>query len=227
MYKNKGYIGNSRSVRSYAAIEDFEVPLCMFKKDLFNEFLSSYNSWNETNDYVLDDIEVIDDIYPDDIEFLKHISVAEWKYIANICGASSWHHTGKYFAKTDHYNLLQLSIEILKRKGTFKEEYKEYLKNKSSEQQNNFSFGVIKVQCWGGTKRYPQMLGYDTKAGIVDGNWLYYLDGNTISKLKVNSNKVEFFKTYNSYEELIEEHKEFSGTKRKFNKIVKERLNKK
>ena len=94
MFGNRGYIGSSRSVRSYNAIEDFEVPLSMFKKELIEQFLATYKKWNEVNDYKLDDIIVINDIHPDDITFLKQISISEWKFIANTCGASSWNHTG-------------------------------------------------------------------------------------------------------------------------------------
>ena len=227
MFGNEGYIGNSRSVRSYIAIEDFEVPLSMFKKDLIREFLSTYEKWDEVNDYKLDNIIVINDIHPDDIEFLKQISVSEWKFVAKTCEASSWHHTGKYFKKTDHYSLLQLSIEILKRKDILKDEYKEYKEKCIASQREiseNLSFGVIKVQNWGGTRKHPKLLGYLTRAGIVKGDWLYYLDENgKLSKYKKHSNKVEYFKSYNSYEELIKEHKQFKGRKRMFNKIIKEK----
>lgn len=82
---------------------------------------------------------------------------------------------------------------------------------------------VSKVQVWGGSRKHPKMLGYEEVAGIVIGEWFYYLfsNGNDVGRYKINGNKVEWINKYNSYLELVNEHKNYKNKKRMFNKLIK------
>src|SRR5690554_4486943 len=142
--RNSGYVGHSRSVRSYNAIEGYEVPLTMIKRDLVDEFLEDNK-----------------EEFKNDLEFLKSVSVAKWKYVAKTMPATSWHHTSKHFNKTNHYDLLEVAEEIIERKQTLDKDYKEYMEEKKKN-NSDVEYGVIKVQIWGGTRRYPKVVGYDT-----------------------------------------------------------------
>lgn len=211
MYGNSGYVGFSRSVRSERAISDFEVPLSMIKKDLLHEFL-------RCNDGV--------GLEEEDISLLEKISVSRWKAIAKeVVGASSWHHTGKLFKETDHYSLdlvAEKMIELgVERINTI---YSEYLQEKKEkEQQKNFKYGVIKVQVWGGTRKRPTIVGYDTRPGIIIGDWLYYYGWGKISKYSTSANRVEYVNEYDTYAELVKNNKEFKGKRKELNDILRDR----
>lgn len=199
--KNSGYVGASRSVRSAYAIDNYEVPITMINRNLIDKFLK------ENQEELINDLEI-----------LKPLSIAKWKYVCRTMPATSWHHTSKHFNKTSHYDLNEVAEEIIKRKATLEKDYKEHLKEKKKK-KSDVEYGVIKVQVWGGTRRYPKVVGYDTQAGIIVGDWLYYQGG----KYKTNANKVEWLKKYNSYSDLVKKHPEYKGTVKKFNKLIKER----
>lgn len=50
--------------------------------------------------------------------------------------------------------------------------------------------GEITVQVWGGTRKHPKIIGYDTKKGVVKGDFLYF-DGG---RYKITAHKVVSFK---------------------------------
>lgn len=50
--------------------------------------------------------------------------------------------------------------------------------------------GEITVQVWGGTRKHPKIIGYDTQKGIVKGDFLYF-DGG---RYKITAHKVVSFK---------------------------------
>lgn len=210
MYGNSGYVGFSRSVRSERAISDFEVPLSMIKKDLLHEFLRCNDGMG---------------LEEEDISLLEKISVSRWRVIAKVVGASSWHHTGKLFKETDHYSLdlvaekmLELGVERI---NTI---YSEYLQEKKEkEQQKKFRYGVIKVQVWGGTRKRPTIVGYDTRPGIIIGDWLYYYGWGKISKYSTSANRVEYVNEYDTYAELVKNNKEFKGKRKELNDILRDR----
>lgn len=206
---NKGYVGYSRSVRSQSAIEDFEMPLSLMKKAVIQDFL----------------MEVKEDFSPEELIFLKDLSVAKWKYVAKFhANASSWHHTGQFFNETDHYDLLTVANKIIDLKYELNDLYQEH---KAEKQNIDMQFGVINVEVWGGSRRSPRLLGDETVAGIVINDWLYYkLDHDKDSstfRFKTMANKVIWFKEYDTYEDLVKHHKTYKNTKRVFNKIIKEK----
>lgn len=213
MFGNNGYDGYSRSIRSAEAIESFEVPLSMINKELINTFLDEYES----------------DFTEDNFNFLKKLSVSKWKYIAKCkTYPSSWHHTGSYFNKTDHYSLSTVAEKILEYKDSIDEEYSYYIKGENNK--ITFKYGVINVEVWGGTRKHPRIVGYDEVSGIIIGDWLYFKNNHSIkgstSKYKTTANKVKWIKVYNSYDDLILHHKEYKNTKRVFNSLIKEKISK-
>ena len=66
---------------------NFEIPLSLFKKSLINDFLSTGTFTEE------------------ELNKLKKVSVAKWKFAANQISASSCNRSGKYRRVTYYYNL--------------------------------------------------------------------------------------------------------------------------
>lgn len=208
---NSGYVGASRSVRSQEAINSFEVPISMINKSLIDNFI----------------VDAKDDFSKDELEYLKTISTLKWKYVAKEkTHPSSWHHTSKYFNKTNHYSLIDIAEKIIESKNTLDKEYEAYQQDQKKEKEN-IKYGVIKVQVWGGSRRSPKLEGYKEAAGIIKGDWLYYkynhLETGSVYKYKTTANKTEWIKEYNSYSELVENHKEYENTEKVFNKLILEK----
>lgn len=209
---NNGYIGYSRSVRSEEAIGSFEIPLSMFNKNTIQKFLEE-NRQEFT-------------IY--EIEILGALSIAKWKYVAEYQEeATSWHHTGKFFNKTNHYDLLKVALKILELSNDLNDMYQKYLSDKQDlANETPHRFGVIEVQVWGGSRKRPKLLGTERFIGICYKNWFFYRDGNflesKIRKFNPNGNRVVSLKTYDSYVELVNNHKEYKNHKKFFNQLIKE-----
>lgn len=211
--QNKGYVGDSRSVRSQEAIESYEVPISMINKALIDDFLFDYE----------------DDFSSETLKFLKTLTVAKWKYIAKEkVPASSWHHTSAYYNQTHHYDLHTIAEEIIRVKDTLDEDYKTY-KQEQNRPVSNVQFAVMKVQVWGGTRKRPKLEGYEEVTGIIIGDWLYFKENHDkradTKKYKCIANKVESLKKYESYDDLIKQHKQYKSTKRIFNQIISEKMN--
>ena len=208
---NSGYVGASRSVRSQEAIESYEVPVSMINRTLIEDFL------NESEEY----------FSKADLNYLEKVSVSKWKYIAKErILASSWHHTGSYFNETNHYDLNAIAEKILDIKGTLDEEYKAYQESQKKE-GTDVKYGVIKVQVWGGSRKRPRLEGHEEIAGIVIGDWLFYKNNHSINgyvgKFKITANKVEWLKEYDSYANLVKNHKDYKNSKKVFNVLIKEK----
>lgn len=189
-----GYINYSRSERSQEAIQDFEVPLSMINKNLIEAFLSDNN-------------------YED-----PGVSVSVWKFAAHLVGPSSWHHTSSYYNKTDHFSLHRVYIILAEEKSRITELYQ---LSKKQNKKINFTYGVMQVQVWGGSRNHPRLIGSQTVAGIIINDWLYYLDCSLIGKYKITANKVISLARFDDLPALLEKHPEFEDTN--FNKIIKEK----
>jgi len=117
-YRNSGYIGYSRSVRSQRAVNDYEVPMSMISRSFIDEFLDTYE----------------DDFTPEELNQLRKTSVTKWKYAAKErVSSSSWHHTSKFFNKTDHYSLSGIAEVILSLGESLDAEYKAYQESKRTD----------------------------------------------------------------------------------------------
>ena len=86
---SRGYVGWSRSVRSEKAIENFEVPKKMINRDLLSLAIATAKDRYDLTDQ--------------DVTNLEKIPVYVW----SMMKPSRWHHTVKYFKKTDNYYLLR------------------------------------------------------------------------------------------------------------------------
>ena len=207
---NRGYVGYSRSVRSQEAIENYEMPLSMIRKAEIESFLNDYE----------------EDFNENDLKFLGKLTVAKWKYVAKEhTPRASWHHTSLYFNETDQYDLMDIANKAIEIKDEIDALYKEY---RNKENEIDATFGVIEVEIWGGSRRRPRLEGHETIAGIIIGNWLYSKsnhdkDGYT-NRNKINANKVVWKKEYDSYDKLVENHREYKNTKRVFNNLIKEKI---
>ncbi|WP_271005722.1 hypothetical protein [Listeria seeligeri] len=198
-----GYIGTKRSNNSQFAIENYEVPLNHFNKDIIQTFI------NENEEY----------------ESLRTATVKFWKYVAERIGSTSWHHTGSYFNETNHYSLSTVAEELLENEAKWEEKYKAYLEGeKESNATENIFLSVINVQIWGGTKKHPKIVGYEKVMGVIKGDWLYAVSQAEQNKYKLSANKVEAQTNFplERYNELVKKYPDFKAQKRAINKKVKE-----
>lgn len=163
---------------------------------------------------------------------LKGLSVAKWKYLAKEhVRRSSWHHTSTFFNETDHYDLVEVAEKAIElfREGELETQYSEHLKDLKAEKkelESNVSYGVMEVQVWGGSRKRPVLMGTETMAGVIKGDWLYSKELHTkegeINRNKTNANKVLQLDKYDSYKQLVKEHEEFKGSVTVFNALKKE-----
>jgi len=199
---NSGYVGFSRSVRSAEAVASYEVPISLINKSLIKDYLNQEEEIKESEK-----------------QSLSNMPVGLWKYVAKMVGPSSWHHTGSMFKETDHYSLSEIAEELTENKEIVSQ-YKAYCASKkATKKDTDIIFAVIKVEEWGGSRKHPVLEGYDEVAGILKGDWVYHRFG----KYKASARKVVSLKKYNSYAELVKANKEYKGTKKEFNALIKER----
>lgn len=196
---NSGYVGSGRSVRSRMAIDDFEVPLSMITKSEVSQFIYENQEYAE----------------------LSNLKISLWKYTAGIVGASSWHHTGKYFAKTDHYSIIEIADYLKKNISTIETDYKEYkqrIKEEKQEEKSDFKYIMLNSNAWSGSRRHSKIVDKVNDFGILIGNNAYDINGY---RHNIYANRVNNFKTFNSYAELVKAYPEIKGTVKKFNNVIK------
>ena len=217
LFNNRGYVGQSRSVRSQEAIEEHEVPLNQITRDLINEVIEE-----------LVDEETID---KEQENWLKAIPVYVWKAQC----PTSWHHTGKYYHETYHYDLPLYAEEFIDNPEIVDESVKDHKRELSERRQAllnestepEYEVYYYSKDIWGGTRRHPKIVDIEHGYGVAkkessrlypvsvsDEDWpnnsYYSIDGNYIT-----------VKQYSGYLELVAEHTEFKGTKRELNKVLK------
>ena len=203
---NKGYVGYQRSVRSQMAIESFEMPLSMIKKDVIQEFI------RQNEEY----------------ESLKKVPVIIWKYVAKMIGSDSWHHTSSYYNKTDHYSLFSIADYLLEHDiDEIKDSYQAEKEEKQAEKNqelNDIKLAVATVQQWGGSRRHPHLMGTQQVLGVKKGDWLYTISDSDQDKYNLYARKVESFDTFklNDYQsKLVKKYPGFKSMKRQINRMVK------
>lgn len=145
--KNRGYIGASRSVRSFESIESYEVPKSHITMNLINEC---------AND-----------------EQLKKIKQLTLSVFKEWISPSSWHHTGSYFNETDHFDLISSLLELEALTDEQITQIKDKFKNTHQKKKNdNIEYGVAEVQIWGGSRNRPKLIGTEVVTGTIKGDWL-------------------------------------------------------
>ena len=189
-----GYINYSRSERSQIAIDNYEIPLSLFNKYYIGEFLEDVGA----------------EMYSeDDIKMLSKLSIVKWKFVAGYVGASSWHHTGKLYKKTDHYSLESIADRIVAEGiEEIDRRYKIYLDNrkevklKEQEAREKIVVGYVIKQVWGGSRRHPRYLGTEKIEGVIIGDWLHYYDYGH-KKCNLYGNSIESYKVLGEYKNVI------------------------
>lgn len=205
---NSGYVGYSRSVRSKAAIDCDEMPISLITPSIVEEFIEEQYS----ND-------------KDEFEFLKKTKCCHWKYVAKECtGASSWHHTGKYFMETNHYSLYDIAEYILENKESVFKDYADYKKSKQDEREkikNTYVYATAKKNVWGGTRSRPLIIDIDNLVGLIKGDWLYDIDGY---RHKLSGKNLFDLKYWNSYDEFLLNNPELKDVSEKDLKKIAEKF---
>lgn len=173
-----GYIRQSRSVNSMNAIEDYEVPMSMISKSLIDDLKTE----EDVSSYDIDD-KVFD------------LPVNIWKFGADKTGASSWHHTGKYFNCTLHYNLYEVAEYLTTEYNGIRRQFKAYrdsLKQDKEESLKSLKLGYIAYAVWGGSRRHPRIVDHESTYGYIDDSgkkdWLINQRGE---RFDIHANKVE------------------------------------
>jgi hypothetical protein len=96
---NRGYVGASRSVGSYNAICDYEVPISLIDKRLIDEFLAE---------------EGLDEFNEEDFVYLKSLSISKWVFVAKEKTGAKM---AKYYVKFScgHQDCIQLFGKVTER----------------------------------------------------------------------------------------------------------------
>ena len=202
-----GYIGWQRSVRSEHAVENYEVPLSWIKKDIINQALNVAQQR-----YSLSDKQV---------SALKSAPVYVWKEQK----PTSWHHTGKFFEKTYHYNLVEEAHLFATNPELISEtinSHKRKLAKQKKHSKNNgkVTFYRFSKQIWNGNRRNRTITGYDDGIGIIIGrsNRLYVVVSTHNGKYKaatkpvyytLHSHSLAILNKYHSFADLIKKHKKY------------------
>lgn len=213
--KNKkgGYVGKSRSKRSAAAIDNYIVPVSMINKALINDFLDYLESnigkpWRRKG---LKNIKIT----KNHIDYLRKCKISLWKAVAKTLKPTEWHHTSRYYNKTNHYYLKEVASVLVQ--GNYP---KDIL---TKDKDVLCSYGVAKIQEWGGTVDNPIRLGLNFYAGIIKGDWIhcFKIGDDKLYRFKLSANRTKYFKSFNSYSNLINMYPQFEGKEQQFLYIAK------
>ncbi|MEG2379804.1 MAG: hypothetical protein RSB77_06235 [Bacilli bacterium] len=184
----KGYIGASRSIRSENAINERIMPISLITKDEIEMLLNDFG-----------------------IENTK-ISLSKFKEYTKRKATSEWHHTGKCFNKTTHYDLNSIFEE--KNDEEIKTVINEINKIEIEKKEKNIDekYYVIKLESteWvGNYKKYkkPVKTIYECYKD-KNSNWAYSLDNKQKFDIYANKNSVIYY------------------TKKQINNQIKEKLKK-
>lgn len=166
-----GYIGERRSINSQDDIENYIVPKSLLTKSMITDF--------EKDNDIKDPI-------------ILNAPIYMWKLATNYITPASWHHTGKYYRKTYHYNMIELAVFISDNYVSLKKEHKQLLHNINNSDNNEIhNFAVILFNDWTGTRNHPkvsekQAYGYINGIWLVSYNWNKKFD---LTAKKVNDEK--------------------------------------
>lgn len=206
--------GNSRSRNSSTAIEFFEMPKSLISKSVIRAFLTA----DEGDLFLSEDCDY--EKICSNREQLSRYPVSAWKAACEHIYPASWHHTGKFASKTDHYRLADIAIYLL---GEGKNSS---LIGKKVEKEANLQYFAIMVYtAWDNSKRSrPKFLGEKALLGIVSGDWFFYNqyeNSFSLAKKRIASNSVVSVKKYETIGQLTKEYPFFKGQAKKFNAIKK------
>ena len=162
-----GYCGYSMSNNAVDAYRCGEMPL---------------SKWLKT-----DLIDAIEDAIEDktDIAKFKKLTVKQLKEY--LLYESSWHHTSKMYNETSFYSIDEDSIDrFLKGELVITNE-------KSKEPKKQKEMIEIEYPVWGGTKKHPKIVGYETMTGEIKGDWCV----SSLGRKKLSGNWIKVIKQWN------------------------------
>lgn len=146
--------------------------------DAYNSGEKPFSKW--TKKEILKEIESLN---VKTFELFKKMKVKTLK--DNFLYKSSWHHSSKFYNEVDFY-----SVDIDKIESVSEKELNNLLNISAKKEKEKEVIGEITVQVWGGTRKHPKIIDYDTRKGIVKGDFLYF-DGG---RYKITAHKVVSFK---------------------------------
>ena len=123
-------------------------------------------------------------------DMLKELGINETvtfiKYLMKELGSTSYHHTGKFYNKTDFYDLnryFDISNQEIEK---YKNDYT--LDKKKEKEKKEYYYGKITFTIWEGKyKNYRNPVDY-TEFCLVIGNWAYLENG---TKKNINGNSIK------------------------------------
>lgn len=161
-----GYCGYSMSNNAVSAYRCGEKPLSKWLK--------------------ADLIDSIEDVIENkaDISKFKKLTVKQLKEY--FLYESSWHHTSKMYNETSFYSIDEDNIDrFLAGELVITNE-----KVKVSEQKEMIE---IEYPVWGGTKKHPKIVGYETMTGEIKGDWCVSDTG----RKKLSGNWIKVIRKWN------------------------------
>lgn len=181
MFKNNsGYIGQKMSVRAKEAYEAGELRLAQIRK---SDMLSCLER-------TFIEKSIKDENYKK--KLLKK-PLQAFKNIIALYYSTGWHHTGKYFNKTEFYEIPEALDE---RELDYIYEYVKEIKEKKI-----IKYAIADKNVWGGTKRYPKITGSETFYGELKNDWLY--DETSKRRVNIRGNNITFLEIFESKKELL------------------------
>ena len=151
-----GYIGYSMSENAALAYSCGEKPLTKWTKKEILKILGEKFS-----------------VKPEHMELFRKMRLEDLKNKLLIC--SSWHHTSKFYNRTDFY-----SVDYNENK-----KYAITTEQKEPTQEKEVLV-YAKYLEWSGSRRHPRAKEHESY-GVIKGNWFYFLDGGTLRKKKTDS----------------------------------------
>lgn len=127
--------------------------------DAYNSGEKPFSKWTKSE--ILKEIESLN---VKTFELFKKMKVKTLK--DNFLYKSSWHHSSKFYNEVNFYSVDTDKIESISEK-----ELNELLNISVKKEKEKEVIGEITVQVWGGTRKHPKIIGYDTQKGIVKGDF--------------------------------------------------------
>jgi hypothetical protein len=161
-----GYFGYSMSNNAVDAYRCGEMPLSKWlKTDLING---------------------IEDVLENkaDISKFRKLTVKQLKKY--FLFESSWHHTSKMYNETSFYSIDDENIKRFLTGDLV-------IIDKKTETPKQKEMIVIQYPIWGGTKKHPKIVDYETMIGEVKGDWCVSATG----RKKLSGNWIKVIRKYN------------------------------
>lgn len=161
-----GYCGYSMSNNAVSAYRCGEMPL---------------SKWLKSNL-----IDAIEDVLEDktNITKFKRLTVKQLKEY--FLYKSSWHHTSKMYNTTDFYSVDEDNIDRFL-------EGELVIENEIAKTPKQKAMIEIQYPVWGGTKRHPRIVDYETMTGEIKGDWCVSATG----RKKLSGNWIKVIKQWN------------------------------